>query len=195
MSLVGECISQASFASTPSNTHTSLKENAEAALLKGDTVEACAIFRRLKIEIDSIAKINYQNEVKIKREAYQIDELYLENKLQKGIILRRISLSLFVIILLLITVFYFLRKGNRKLQLARQNAQLLKEDAELSLQKKSKLLYTISNDMTESLNQMKEITNSLQTDGTDSFPKVHDKLSNLRVSAERLQRIYHQIFS
>ncbi|MEG1498504.1 MAG: hypothetical protein RRX93_01675 [Bacteroidales bacterium] len=192
---IGIFISQISFAMPPINTHTSLKEKAENALLNGDTLEACIIFRQLKTETDSIARIHYQSEIKAKRATYQIDKLYLENKLQRGVILRRISLFLLISVLLLASAFYFLRKSNHQLEEERIKAKKLKEAAEFSLQKKSKLLYAISNDMTDSLNAMKEITTELQTENSSSLQDIKGKISCLRNSAEKLQNIYHQIFS
>ncbi|MEG2336299.1 MAG: hypothetical protein RSC04_00995 [Bacteroidales bacterium] len=187
--------SHISFATPSQNKDIPLQEKAKIALLNGDTTEACAIFRRLKIETDSIAKINYQNEIEVKRATYQTAELNLENKLQKGIILRRISLFLCLIILLLGAAFYFLRKTNHKLEQERIKAKQLKDEAILSLQKKSELLYTISNDMTKSLNEMKAITTNLQTVNTKSLQEVNDNVSSLRSTTEKLQKIYRQIFS
>lgn len=188
-------ISQISSAGTVSGGNVFLYDKAEAFLDKGDTLEACAIYRELRLEKDSVAQINYQNEIKVKRTTYQIDELYLENKQQEGVLLRRISLFLFITVLLFASASYYLHIHNRKLVQARLKAQQLKEEAELSIQGKSELLYTVSKEMTESLSDMKTITASMQATEAASFKEVRDDLSNLRSSAEKLQQIYNRIFS
>ncbi|MEF9986328.1 MAG: hypothetical protein RR312_02460 [Bacteroidales bacterium] len=186
---------QPSFAKENISANKILYDKAETSLNNGDTLGACAIYRTIKIKIDSIAQINYQNEVKAKRTTYQIDELYLENKLQEGIILRRLSLFLLIIAILLIPAFYYLRTHNQKLEQARIKAKRLKEEAELLTKKKSILLYTISKDMTESLIEIKESTANLQTIDAESLQQAPKLLSNLRSSEEKLQSTYNKIFS
>lgn len=185
---------QALSANETPNTGTVLYDRAEAFLAKGDTVKACALFNKLRVEADSIARQNYQNEVKAIRTTYQIDELYLENKLQESVILKRFIYCLLIIVLLLASAFGYLYHRNRKLDQARMIAQRLKEEAEQSIQSKTELLYTISKDMTKSLTEMREITATLQTTDLTSSEEVHKQLSDLRSSAEKLQDTYNRIF-
>lgn len=185
---------QALSANETPNKSAVLYDRAEASLAKGDTVEACALFTKLRAEADSIARQNYQNEVKAIRTTYQIDELYLENKLQESVILKRFIYCLLIIVLLLASAFGYLYHRNRKLDHARMIAQKLKDEAEQSIQSKTELLYTISKDMTKSLTEMREITATFQTTDLTSSEEVHKQLSELRSSAEKLQDTYNRIF-
>lgn len=185
---------QALSANETPNRSTVLYDRAEAFLAKGDTVKACELFNKLRVESDSIARQNYQNEVKAIRTTYQIDELYLENKLQESVILKRFIYCLLIIVLLLASAFGYLYHRNRKLDQARMIAQRLKEEAEQSIQSKTELLYTISKDMTKSLTEMREITATLQTTDLTSSEEVHKQLSALRSSEEKLQDTYNRIF-
>lgn len=190
---VGVLVFQRSWANRPSEINKALYDKAEASLKRGDTLQACVIYKQLRKEADSIAQINYQNEVKVMRSTYEIDQLYLENKIQGGILLKRAILFLLITILLLAITMFYLRNRNQKLEQARIKAQQLKEEAEESIRSKSELLYAISQEMIGSLTEMKKITLNIQETDTISPEEVRADLSNLRTCAEKPRDVYNRI--
>lgn len=155
--------------------------------------EACSLYHDILSNhaIKDYRKINsiYVDDL---RKNYSIDELELNNNIQRNHLLNFIWITSVSIILLISASIFYLRRQNKRIALSKKELEEAKAFAEESIQNKSLLLSNMSHEIRTPLNALAGFAEVLSMEDLDEDTRNQSN-EIIRMNSELLQKLINDI--
>lgn len=166
---------------------------AQRAMQREQYQEACSLYHDIYINhaVKDYRKINsvYVDDL---RKTYSIDELELSNNIQRNRLLNFIWITSIVIIFIITTSIFYLRRQNQRIVISKKELEEAKAFAEESIQNKSLLLSNMSHEIRTPLNALAGFSEVLSMEDLDDETR-HQSNEIIRMNSDLLQKLINDI--
>lgn len=144
-----------------------LHEKAEILILMGRKREACQVYQEANQRKDSLDALRYTVQINRLHTLYQVDQKEIKvQEIREKIILWGTIVALVAMVLIIFFILH-IRKGNKRLLIARKRQEEARQQAEKSIRTKSLLLSNMSHEIRTPLNALSGFTSILIEDSID----------------------------
>lgn len=154
--------------------------------------EACSLYRDIyKQAVKEYRRINsvYVEDL---RKTYSVDELELQNDIQKNQLLNFIWIASIIGICIIVAFIFYLRYKNKRILLSKKELEEAKAFAEESIRNKSLLLSNMSHEIRTPLNALAGFADVLSMEELDEETRLQSN-EIIRMNSELLQKLINDI--
>ena len=169
-----------------------LSDMANLYLKIEEPARAARCYEEIWTQMDSLRGLSYGRQVNLMRTSFQVGKLDLENRIRENEIL--LFFIFFVVVLISggISLFFYIRRKNRLLQLAKENQARMKKRAEDAICAKNTFLSNMSHEIRTPINAIVGFSELLIGEDYDADSKRQFG-DIIRVNSELLLKLINDI--